>query len=195
MANPKRKITYKDAGVDIDQKSHALNNVKRMVSDTFTPQVLSGIGNFGTLFYISQLGMDAPILVSSADGVGTKIKIAIMAQRHDTVGIDLVNHCTNDILVQGATPLFFLDYIASGRFNPSLFQDLVKGLSQACKENGMALVGGETAEMPGFYGEDEYDLVGFIVGVVDRSKLVDGKKINPGDILIGLESSGLHTNG
>lgn len=199
MAERKRNITYKDAGVDIDLKSQALDQVKRMVSKTFTPSVLSGIGNFGTLFDISKeqsdKDMEAPVLVASTDGVGTKLKIAIMADRHDTVGMDLVNHCTNDILVQGATPLFFLDYIASGRFNPALFQDLVKGLAQACKENGMALVGGETAEMPGFYGDDDYDLVGFIVGIVDRKKLVDGQKIKEGDLLIGIQSNGLHTNG
>lgn len=195
MEGKSRNVTYRDAGVDIDLKSQALSNVKKMVSSTFTSHVLSGIGNFGTLFDISGLGFEAPILVGSADGVGTKIKIAIMANRHDTVGKDLVNHCVNDILVQGATPLFFLDYIASGKFDPEAFQGVVKGLSDACKENDMALVGGETAEMPGFYGEGDYDLVGFILGAVDRPKLVDGSKIRAGDALIGLESSGLHTNG
>ncbi|MHC4943366.1 MAG: phosphoribosylformylglycinamidine cyclo-ligase [Planctomycetota bacterium] len=195
MAEQKRKLTYKDAGVDIDLKTEALRNVKRMVSKTFTPQVLSGIGNFGTLFDISKLGFESPVLVASTDGVGTKLKIAVMTGRHDTVGMDLVNHCTNDILVQGAAPLFFLDYIASGRFDPDIFQQLVKGLAEACKDNGIALVGGETAEMPGFYGEEEYDLVGFILGAVDRNKLVDGSGIRSGDHLLGLESSGLHTNG
>jgi len=195
MEGKSRNVTYRDAGVDIDLKSQALSNVKKMVSSTFTPHVLSGIGNFGTLFDLAGCGFESPVLVGSADGVGTKLKIAIMANRHDTVGVDLVNHCTNDILVQGATPLFFLDYIASGKFDPEAFQGIVKGLSDGCKENNMALVGGETAEMPGFYGEGDYDLVGFILGAVDRPKLVDGSKIRDKDLLIGIESSGLHTNG
>jgi phosphoribosylformylglycinamidine cyclo-ligase len=195
MVEKGRNITYRDAGVDIDAASSALDRVKEMVSSTFNPQVLSGIGHFGTLFDLSGLDMDAPVLVASADGVGTKLKVAFMADRHDTVGMDLVNHCTNDILVQGAKPLFFLDYIACGKFAPRVFEGIVKGLTDACRENGLALVGGETAEMPGFYPEGEYDLAGFIVGAVDRSQIVDGSRIQEGDVLLGLRSSGLHTNG
>lgn len=195
MAEKKQGVTYRDAGVDIDSKSESLDNVKRMVSSTFTKHVLSGIGHFGTLFDLSGLGFEAPVLVASTDGVGTKLKVAVMAGRHDTVGVDLVNHCVNDIVVQGATPLFFLDYIGTGRFADAVFHDVVKGLSNACKANGMALVGGETAEMPGFYGEGDYDLVGCIVGAVEKSKIVDGSSVKPGDVMIGLSSSGLHTNG
>jgi len=195
MAEKKQGITYRDAGVDIDSKSEALGQVKRMVSSTFTKNVLSGIGHFGTLFDLSGLGFEAPVLVASTDGVGTKLKVAVMAGRHDTVGIDLVNHCVNDIIVQGATPLFFLDYIGTGLFDAQVFHAVVKGLAEACKANGMALVGGETAEMPGFYGKGDYDLVGCIVGAVERSKIVDGSNVREGDVLIGLTSSGLHTNG
>ena len=195
MAEKKPGVTYRDAGVDIDSKSESLDQVKRMVSSTFNKHVLSGIGHFGTLFDLSGLGFEAPVLVASTDGVGTKLKVAVMAGRHDTVGVDLVNHCVNDIAVQGATPLFFLDYIGTGRFEDAVFHDVVKGLSNACKANGMALVGGETAEMPGFYGEGDYDLVGCIVGAVEKSRIVDGSHVKPGDVMIGLSSSGLHTNG
>lgn len=195
MEEKRRKTSYEDAGVDIDGANTTLAKMKGLISSTFTPHVLSGIGHFGTLFDLTKLEMDSPVLVSSADGVGTKLKIAFMADRHDTVGMDIVNHCTNDILVQGATPLFFLDYIACGKFKPRVFEELVQGLAHACKDNDMALIGGETAEMPGFYSEDEYDLVGFIVGAVDKSRLVDGSSIKVGDVLIGLRSSGLHTNG
>ncbi len=195
MVEQRDGLTYRDAGVDIDTADRALKKVKSMVSSTFTDQVLSGIGHFGTLFDLSTLNIKAPVLVASADGVGTKLKVAFMADRHDTVGKDLVNHCCNDILVQGARPLFFLDYIACGKLVPSVFEQLVRGLSDACKENGIALVGGETAEMPGFYKEGEYDLAGFIVGVVEKADLVDGSAIAEGDLLLGLRSSGLHTNG
>jgi phosphoribosylformylglycinamidine cyclo-ligase len=195
MAEKKQGVTYRDAGVNIDSKSESLKNVKRMVSSTFTKHVLSGIGHFGTLFDLSGLGYEAPVLVASTDGVGTKLKVAVMAGRHDTVGVDLVNHCVNDIVVQGATPLFFLDYIGTGLFEEAVFHDVVKGLSSACKANGMALVGGETAEMPGFYGKGDYDLVGCIVGAVEKSRIVDGSRVKKGDLLIGLSSSGLHTNG
>ena len=195
MVENGRKLTYKDAGVDIDAASEALSKVKRLVTSTFTKQVLSGIGHFGTLFDLSSTGFKEPVLVASADGVGTKLKVAFMADRHDTVGQDIVNHCANDIAVQGATPLFFLDYIATGRLRVGVFEGLVNGLAKACKENGIALVGGETAEMPDFYQDDEYDLAGFIVGAVERSEVVDGSAIREGDVLLGLESSGLHTNG
>ncbi len=195
MAKRGRNVSYRDAGVDIDSKSRALDSVKKMVSNTFNRHVLSGIGHFGTLFDISGHGFESPVLVASTDGVGTKLKIAFMAGRHDTVGIDLVNHCANDILVQGATPFFFLDYIAWGRFDPGIFSGLMKGLTDGCAANEIALVGGETAEMPGFYEDEEYDLVGFIVGGVEKGKIVDGNLIRKGDVLLGIGSSGLHTNG
>jgi len=195
MKEKGKKVTYRDAGVDIDSATDSLKKVKGMVTSTFTPNVLSGIGHFGTLFDLSGTGFKSPVLVASADGVGTKLKIAFMTGKHDTVGMDIVNHCTNDILVQGATPLFFLDYIATGKFEPHVFEQLIAGLSTACKENNMALVGGETAEMPDFYSANEYDIAGFIVGAVEKSKVIDGSTIKNGDIIIGLRSSGLHTNG
>jgi phosphoribosylformylglycinamidine cyclo-ligase len=157
--------------------------------------VLSEIGSFGGLFHVGAAGMRDPVLVASADGVGTKLKVAFLSNRHDTVGADLVNHCVNDILVQGATPLFFLDYLATGRLAPDVAEQVVAGMARACRENGCALLGGETAEMPGFYADGEYDLAGFIVGAVERHRLVDGRTLVPGDVLIGLSSSGLHTNG
>jgi len=157
--------------------------------------VLSEIGSFGGLFTLNAAGLSEPVLVSSADGVGTKLKIAFMTGRHNTIGADLVNHCINDILVQGATPLFFLDYLATGRLSPEVAEQIVTGIARACRENGCALIGGETAEMPGFYADGEYDIAGFIVGAVERAKLIDGKSIVPGDVLLGLPSSGLHTNG
>jgi phosphoribosylformylglycinamidine cyclo-ligase len=183
---------YADAGVDIDNKMRALSAIKRMVRGTATKGVLSEIGLFGGLF--SSPGKDQ-VLVASTDGVGTKLKVAAMAGRHDTVGQCLVNHCVNDILVQGARPLFFMDYVGTARFDPLVFRDVIAGLCKACKENGCALLGGETAEMPGLYPPAEYDLVGTIVGVVDRRKVITGKTIRSGDILIGLGSSGLQTNG
>jgi phosphoribosylformylglycinamidine cyclo-ligase len=187
--------SYRDAGVNIDAQDEALREVRRIVRQTFTPAVLSDIGLFGGLFRASFPGMEAPILVSSTDGVGTKLRVARAMKIHDTVGYDLVCHCVNDILVQGARPLFFLDYFATGKLNPAVMTDVVRGMAQACRENGAALIGGETAEMPGFYGDDEYDIAGFIVGVVDEKKLIDGKKVRQGDLLIGLPSAGLHTNG
>ena len=187
--------SYRDAGVDIDAQDEALRHVRRIVRDTFTPDVLSDIGSFGGLFRGTFSGMTDPILVSSTDGVGTKLRVAQAMKIHDTVGYDLVCHCVNDILVQGARPLFFLDYFATGKLRPPVMTDVIRGMARACKENGAALIGGETAEMPGFYGDDDYDVAGFIVGVVDAPRLIDGKAVREGDVAIGLPSVGLHTNG
>ena len=186
---------YREAGVDIDAQEEALRGIKELVRSTATPGVLSGVGSFGGLFRPDLSGLDEPILVASADGVGTKLAVARLAGDFSTVGRDLVNHCANDILVQGATPLFFLDYVGAGVLEPKAVAELVRGLAAACRENRCALLGGETAEMPGFYQEGDYELVGFIVGMVDRSALLDGSKVRAGDLLIGLPSSGLHTNG
>jgi phosphoribosylformylglycinamidine cyclo-ligase len=188
-------MEYKAAGVDIDAGNETVRRIRALARGTFTPGVLSDIGSFGGLFRLDRDRYEEPVLVSSADGVGTKLKVAFMTGRHDTVGADLVNHCVNDILVQGAEPLFFLDYLASGRLSPAVAEQVVSGVARACRENGCALIGGETAEMPGFYADGEYDIAGFIVGVVERSRVIDGKSIVPGDILIGLPSAGLHTNG
>jgi phosphoribosylformylglycinamidine cyclo-ligase len=188
-------ITYKDAGVDIDKSNAAKKRIRELARATFTPGVLSDIGSFGGMFACNFAGMKEPVLVSSTDGVGTKLKIAVMMNRHNTVGADLVNHCIDDILVQGARPLFFMDYVATGRLNPDTMVSVVEGVARACKEAGCALIGGETAEMPGFYADGEYDVAGFIVGIVDRSRILDGKSIQQGDLLIGLPSVGLHTNG
>jgi len=187
-----KKSAYAEAGVDIDEMMSSLTSVKEMVKQTNTDGVLSSIGSFGGLF--KSPGADS-ILVSSADGVGTKLKVAAMAGIHDTVGQDLINHCVNDILVQGAKPLFFLDYLGTAKLKGEVFQDVVKGLCTACMENGCTLLGGETAEMPGLYPEGEYDLVGTIVGSVEADKIITGENIKEGDVLIGLPSSGLHTNG
>jgi phosphoribosylformylglycinamidine cyclo-ligase len=186
--------TYKDAGVDIDAQDRALAQVKKMVRNTYTGGVLSDQGAFGGLFRLPK-GCKDPVLVASADGVGTKLKVAFATGRHGTVGQDLVNHCINDILVQGAAPLFFLDYLATGRLDPDVVTDVIGGVATACSQASVALLGGETAEMPGFYGDGEYDLAGFIVGVVDRAAILDGSAICSGDILVGLPSTGLHTNG
>ena len=188
-------IDYRDAGVDIDAGNETVRRIRSHARSTFTPGVLSDIGSFGGLFALDRERYREPVLVSSADGVGTKLKVAFMTGRHDTVGADLVNHCVNDILVQGALPLFFLDYLATGRLSPSVAEAVVAGVARGCRENGCALLGGETAEMPGFYGDGEYDIAGFIVGVVEKSRLVDGRGIERGDVLIGLPSAGLHTNG
>ena len=187
--------SYRDAGVDIDAGNDAVRRIKSLAQSTFTPAVLSDIGSFGGLFRLDRDRFREPVLVSSADGVGTKLKVAFMTGRHGSVGADLVNHCVNDILVQGAEPLFFLDYLATGKLSPVVAEQIVGGMAGACRENGCALIGGETAEMPGFYAEGEYDLAGFIVGVVDRDRLIDGRTIQPGDALVGLPSTGLHTNG
>jgi phosphoribosylformylglycinamidine cyclo-ligase len=186
---------YRSAGVDIEAGNETVRRIRSLARSTFTPGVLSEIGSFGGLFRLDRDRFRDPVLVSSADGVGTKLKVAFMTGRHDTVGADLVNHCVNDILVQGAAPLFFLDYLATGRLSPAVAEQIVSGVARGCRENGCALIGGETAEMPGFYGDGEYDIAGFIVGAVERSRIVDGRGIVPGDALIGLASSGLHTNG
>jgi phosphoribosylformylglycinamidine cyclo-ligase len=188
-------MDYKASGVDIDAGNEAVSRIRRLARSTFTPGVLSDIGSFGGLFRFDVARFTDPVLVSSADGVGTKLKVAFLTGRHDTVGADLVNHCVNDILVQGAEPLFFLDYLGTGRLSPQIAEEIVSGMARACRENGCALLGGETAEMPGFYADGEYDIAGFIVGAVDRSRLIDGKGLVPGDVLIGVPSTGLHTNG
>jgi len=188
-------MDYKSAGVDIDAGNDAVRRIRALARSTFTSGVLSEIGSFGGLFQLEPGRFREPILVASADGVGTKLKVAFLTGRHDTVGLDLVNHCVNDILVQGAEPLFFLDYLATGRLSPEVAERIVGGIAAACRENGCALLGGETAEMPGFYADGEYDLAGFIVGAVDRPRLVNGRTIGVGDVLVGVPSSGLHTNG
>lgn len=194
-ADPKGPSAYARAGVDIDAQEKGLAQVKKLAKSTFTAGVLSEIGSFGGLFRPDLAGMSEPVLVASADGVGTKLKVAQMAGDYSTVGRDLVNHCVNDILVQGAVPLFFLDYLGAGVLEPERMVELVRGVAEGCKENGCALLGGETAEMPGFYQPGDYELVGFIVGLVDRPKLLDGSRVAVGDVLVGFPSSGLHTNG
>jgi phosphoribosylformylglycinamidine cyclo-ligase len=193
--SPSPPADYRQAGVDIDAGNETVRRIKSIARSTFTPGVLSDIGSFGGLFRLNTDRHRDPVLVSSADGVGTKLKVAFMTGRHDTVGADLVNHCVNDILVQGAEPLFFLDYLATGRLLPAVAEQVIAGVGRGCRENGCALIGGETAEMPGFYADGEYDIAGFIVGVVERSNVIDGRAIVPGDALIGLPSTGLHTNG
>jgi phosphoribosylformylglycinamidine cyclo-ligase len=188
-------VDYKQSGVDIDAANEVVRRIRSLAKRTFTPGVLSDIGSFGGLFSMASAGLRDPVLVASADGVGTKLQVAFMTGTHDTIGRDLVNHCVNDILVQGATPLFFLDYLATGKLSPDVAEQIVEGLAKACKDNGCALLGGETAEMPGFYADGEYDVAGFIVGAVDRANIIDGRSIAAGDVLIGLPSSGLHTNG
>jgi phosphoribosylformylglycinamidine cyclo-ligase len=188
-------VDYRQSGVDIESGDAAVERIRKIARATFTPGVLSDIGAFGGMFRFPAKDFSDPILVSSADGVGTKLKVAFMAGIHDTVGTDLVNHCVNDILVHGAQPLFFLDYLATGRLDPDVAALIVGGMGRACEANGCALIGGETAEMPGFYKDGEYDLAGFIVGVVDRPSLIDGRGIVVGDYLVGLPSTGLHTNG
>jgi phosphoribosylformylglycinamidine cyclo-ligase len=190
-----KPTTYSDAGVDIDAATRATDKIKELARRTFNVRTLSEIGSFGGMFDGAFPNLSSPVLVASADGVGTKLKIAFAAGVHHTVGRDLVNHCVNDILVQGARPLFFLDYIATGKLSPETVADVVGGVATGCRENGCVLLGGETAEMPGFYAEGEYDIAGFIVGVVDREKVIDGKEILPGDVLLALPSVGLHTNG
>ncbi len=189
------KLTYSEAGVDIDASNEAKRRIGQLVARTFKREGLKNIGSFGALFPFPQNRYREPVLVSSCDGVGTKLKIAFMAGIHNTVGYDLVSHCVSDILVQGARPLFFLDYISCGKMNPNVVEQLVSGMVDACEETGCALVGGETAEMPEFYSEGEYDVAGFIVGVVEKSEIINGSRIQPGDLLLGLPSLGLHTNG
>jgi phosphoribosylformylglycinamidine cyclo-ligase len=188
-------MDYRQSGVDIDAGNETVRRIRSLARGTFTPGVLSDIGSFGGLFQLDRERYREPVLVSSADGVGTKLKIAFLTGRHDTVGADLVNHCVNDILVHGAEPLFFLDYLATGRLSPVVAEQIVSGVARACRENRCALIGGETAEMPGFYADGEYDIAGFIVGIVEKAQLMDGRAIVPGDVLIALPSAGLHTNG
>jgi phosphoribosylformylglycinamidine cyclo-ligase len=188
-----KQTTYSDAGVNIDEADRAISRIKHYAAKTFTSDVLTSIGSFGAGFSLK--GWRDPVLVSSADGVGTKLKIAFATGRHDTVGEDLVNHCVNDVAVQGAKPLFFLDYFAVGTLDAEVCANVVSGIARACKRNGCALIGGETAEMPGMYAPGEYDLAGFIVGAVERKHMLNGSDIQPGDLLLGLPSQGLHTNG
>ncbi len=192
---PRASVSYADAGVDISAGDRAKQRIKMMARKTFNKNVLSEIGGFGGLFALDLVKFPDPVLVSSADGVGTKLKLAFELGIHHTVGADLVNHCVNDIAVQGATPLFFLDYLATGKLESDIVETVVRGLSEACRANGCALIGGETAQMPGFYADGEYDLAGTIVGAANRPDLITGEKIEPGDVLLGLPSNGLHTNG
>jgi phosphoribosylformylglycinamidine cyclo-ligase len=199
MSDPEESVpgglTYRDAGVDIDAQDEGLRRIKEMLHATRTKGVIADLGSFGGMFAPDLTGTKSPVLVASCDGVGTKLKVAFMTGIHHTIGRDLVNHCVNDILVQGASPLFFLDYLATGKLTPTVMASIVQGVATACMENGCALLGGETAEMPGFYAPGEYDLAGFVVGMVDRERVLDGKGIREGDQLVALPSAGLHTNG
>jgi len=187
--------SYKSAGVDIAAGEETVNKIKEIVKSTFNDSVLSDIGHFGAFYKVDFSKYKEPVMVSSVDGVGTKLKVAFMMNVHNTVGQDLVNHCVNDIAVGGATPLYFMDYMAFGKLVPAKAEQIIEGFGKACRENNVALIGGETAEMPGLYTEDEYDMSGTIVGIVDREKIIDGKKVQEGDVLIGFGSNGLHTNG
>jgi phosphoribosylformylglycinamidine cyclo-ligase len=191
----KNKLTYKQAGVDINEGDRFVDLISPLVKKTFRPEVMTDIGSFGALFRVNGRKYKNPVLVSGTDGVGTKLKVAFLADRHDTVGIDLVAMCVNDILTSGAEPLFFLDYFATGKLKPEKAAEVVKGIASGCLEAGCSLVGGETAEMPGFYPKGEYDLAGFAVGIVERAEIIDGKSIKDGDAIIGISSSGLHSNG
>ncbi|PYX08712.1 MAG: phosphoribosylformylglycinamidine cyclo-ligase [Acidobacteria bacterium] len=193
--SPTAPITYADAGVNIDRANKTKKRIKYLAHKTFTRNVVSEIGGFGGMFSVDKEKWVNPVLVSSVDGVGTKLKIAFEMKTHHTIGADLVNHCVNDIAVQGATPLFFMDYLAAGKLEPEVAEKVVEGVAEACKHNGCALIGGETAEMPGFYPDGEYDLAGFIVGVVERERIINGKTVEVGDVILGLPSNGLHTNG
>ena len=195
MAPERGPITYADAGVDIERANRAKQRIKYLAHKTFTKPVLSEIGSFGGMFALDKKKYKDPVLVSSVDGVGTKLKVAFEMNLHHTIGADLVNHCVNDIAVQGAAPLFFMDYFATGHLDPEVAEKVVSGIVEACRQNGCALIGGETAEMPGFYPGGEYDLAGFIVGIVERENIITGKAVQVGDILVGLPSNGLHTNG
>ena len=195
MKTPRKQKAYAAAGVDVDLGNTVKKGIHALVSSTHGPEVLGKIGGFGGLFRPDFRGMKDPVLVSSVDGVGTKLKIAFATNRHDTIGQDLVNHCINDIAVIGARPLFFLDYIGGEKLDPVVFRQILKGFAKACKDGGCALIGGETAQMPGMYQSGEYDVAGTIVGVVDRPKMLDGSKIKVGDVVIGLKGHGLHTNG
>ena len=187
--------TYKDAGVDIDLANKSIDSVKNHIKSTFNKNTISDLGAFGGCYLFPKNDYDKPVLVSSTDGVGTKLKIAFLSNRHDTIGQCIVNHCVNDILVLGAKPLFFLDYFAAGKLNPNVFRDVVIGMTKACKQNKCVLIAGETAEMPGFYNGEDYDLSGTVVGVVDKENILTKRQVKKGDVLIGLKSNGLHTNG
>jgi phosphoribosylformylglycinamidine cyclo-ligase len=191
----KKQVTYKDSGVDVEAGEQLVNSIKDVVKQTHNVSVLSNIGGFGALFQPDFSSMKKPVLVSTVDGVGTKLIVAFKTGRYDTVGQDLVNHCVNDIAVCGATPLFFMDYFSTGSLEQNVGYDVISGFAKACRENGVALIGGETAEMPDIYGEGEFDLAGTIVGAVDKSKLITGDKVKKGDVVLGFKSSGLHTNG
>ncbi|MCG9966615.1 phosphoribosylformylglycinamidine cyclo-ligase [Pelotomaculum terephthalicicum JT] len=195
MAEQKTGLTYADAGVDIKAGDEAVRLMRGAVRSTFRPEVLADIGSFGGLFALNTAKYREPVLVSGTDGVGTKLRVAMLTGRHNTIGIDAVAMCVNDILAQGAEPLFFLDYLAVGRLVPEKVADIVAGVAEGCRQAGCSLIGGETAEMPGFYGPEEYDVAGFAVGVVERGRIIDGRGIVPGDKLIGIPSSGLHSNG
>lgn len=195
MSEEQKQLTYADAGVDIDAGNRAVQLMKQDVKATYRPEVLGDLGGFGGLFKIAKENYEEPILVSGTDGVGTKLKLAFMLDKHDTIGQDAVAMCVNDILVQGAEPLFFLDYLAVGKLEPEKVASIVSGVARACKESGCSLIGGETAEMAGFYSDGEYDIAGFAVGIVDRPKMITGEKVAEGDVLIGLPSSGVHSNG
>ncbi len=188
-------ISYKDSGVDIKAGEETVDKIKEIVKSTFNKNVLSGIGHFGAFYEMDFKKYENPVLVSSVDGVGTKLKVAFLMDKHDTVGQDLVNHCVNDIAVGGAIPQYFMDYMAFGKLDPKVAEDIMEGFGKACRENGVALIGGETAEMPGIYAEEEYDMSGTIVGIIEKSKILNGDKVKAGDILIGFPSTGLHTNG
>ena len=188
-------MTYADAGVDIDKANRFVDEIKKIAKKTHGSGVMGDIGGFGALFSLNIENFERPVLVSSTDGVGTKLKIAFMMDKHDTIGIDLVAMCVNDIAVQGAKPLFFLDYLSMGKLNTETAKQIIQGIGDGCKEAGCALIGGETAEMPGMYADEEYDLAGFTVGIVDNSKIIDGSDINVGNSIIGIASNGLHSNG
>ncbi len=188
-------IDYKSAGVDVEAGYEAVRRMKKHVSETYNDRVIGGLGNFSGLYSIAGMGMEEPVLVAGTDGVGTKLKLAFALEKHDTIGIDAVAMCVNDVVCQGATPLLFLDYIALGKLEPEQVEKIVKGVADGCKQSGCALIGGETAEMPGFYPVGEYDVAGFTVGIVDRKKIIDGSSIKPGDVLVGLHSTGVHSNG
>jgi len=195
MNNKGEQLTYKSAGVDTKEGERAVELMKQHVNKTFNANVLTGLGSFGSLYQLDLGGMNKPVLVAGADGVGTKLKLAFMMDKHDTVGIDCVAMCVNDILCQGAKPLFFLDYLATGKVKAEKIAEIVKGVADGCEQAGCALVGGETAEMPGFYQDGEYDLAGFAVGIVDKDRIIDGSAVMKGDLLVGIPSSGLHSNG